>query len=154
GPAVGFGAELALACDLRMAATSARIGFVEITRGLFPTNGVLWLLPRLVGHGNAVDLLLSGELVGAERAHEMGLVSRVALDAELLDEAAALARSIASGGSTTLRLLKRQLRRVWTDDLPTTMAAEVDGMLACLADPDTRTRMRAFVSGSAAGPTR
>ncbi|HXV94292.1 MAG TPA: enoyl-CoA hydratase/isomerase family protein, partial [Pseudonocardia sp.] len=110
GVAVGFGAELALACDVRIAGPDARMGFVEVNRGLFETNGVLWTLPRLVGHGRAADLLLTGEIVDAAEAHRIGLVSRLVPDTDPTAAAVALARRIASGAPTSLRLLKQALR--------------------------------------------
>lgn len=147
GVAVGLGAELALACDLRIAGASARIGFVEVTRGLFETNGALWLLPRLVGHGRAADLLLTGDIVDAAEAHRIGLVSRLVPDAELPAAAAALARRVAGGAPTSVALLKRAMTVTWEADLATALEHEVQGMLACLASPEPAAGVRAFLAG-------
>lgn len=147
GVAVGLGAELALACDLRIAGASARIGFVEVTRGLFETNGALWLLPRLVGHGRAADLLLTGDVVDAAEAHRIGLVSRLVPDADLPVAAATLARRVAGGAPTSVALLKRALAATWEADLATVLEREVQGMLTCLASPELAAGVRAFLAG-------
>jgi len=95
GPAVGVGATLPLQWDIRLAAESARLGFVFVRRGLVPEAISTWTLPRLVGMARAAELLLTGRMVGAREALEMGIVSRVVPDAELLPAARALAAEIA-----------------------------------------------------------
>jgi len=145
GVAVGFGAELALACDIRLASTTARFGYVEATRGLFQTNGVLWLLPRVVGHGNAVRLLLTGEIVEAAEALRIGLVSSLHAPSEVLPAAVALARRLAANAPQSVRMVKDVLRATWDQPLGTVMAREVEGMLACLASRDLREGTAAFL---------
>jgi len=95
GPAVGVGATLPLQWDLRIAAESAKIGFVFVRRGVIPEALSTWTLPRLVGMARAADLLLTGRMVDAREALALGLVSRVVPDAELLPAARALAGEIA-----------------------------------------------------------
>jgi len=95
GPAVGVGATLPMQWDLRIAAESARIGFVFVRRGVVPEALSTWTVPRLVGMARAAELLLTGRLLGAREALEFGLVSRVVPDAELLPVARALAEEIA-----------------------------------------------------------
>jgi len=145
GVAVGFGAELALACDVRLASTQARLGYVEATRGLFQTNGVLWLLPRVVGHGNAARLLIGGEIVDAQHALRIGLVSEILEPDDLLPKARALAERLAGNAPLSVRLVKEVLRDTWDSDLRQVMAREVDGMLTCLASEDLREGTAAFL---------
>jgi enoyl-CoA hydratase/carnithine racemase len=95
GPAVGVGATLPMQWDIRLAAESARIGFVFVRRGVVPEALSTWTVPRLVGMARAAELLLSGRILSAREALEWGLVSRVVPDAELLPTARALALEIA-----------------------------------------------------------
>ena len=95
GPAVGVGATLPLQWDLRLAAESAKIGFLFVRRGVIPEALSTWTLPRLVGMARAADLLLTGRMVDAREALALGLVSRVVPDADLLPAARALAAEIA-----------------------------------------------------------
>jgi len=94
GPAVGVGATLPMQWDIRLAAESARIGFVFVRRGVVPEALSTWILPRLVGMARAADLLLTGRMVDAREALAFGIVSRVVPDAELLPAARALAAEI------------------------------------------------------------
>jgi enoyl-CoA hydratase/carnithine racemase len=146
GVAVGLGAELALACDVRLASTAAKIGFVEAQRGLFETNGVMYLLPRIVGHGRAAELLLTGDLLDALEAERIGLVGRVVAPEALLDEAKGLARRIAANAPISVRLIKEVLRETYDRSLPEIMQLEMDGMLACLRSNDLRHGVEAFLA--------
>jgi enoyl-CoA hydratase/carnithine racemase len=95
GPAVGVGATLPLQWDIRLAGESARIGFVFVRRGVVPEALSTWILPRLVGMARAAELLMSGRILNAKECLEMGIVSRVVPDADLLPTARALAQEIA-----------------------------------------------------------
>lgn len=97
GPAVAGGLELVLRCDLAVAAEEARFGVTEVRRGIFAAGGATWRLARVAGERAALELLLTGELIGAQRAQELGLVNRVVPGGRLLDEALDLARSVARG---------------------------------------------------------
>ena len=92
GAAAGFGCDLALAADLRLCSDRARFGEVFVKRGLMPDGGGTWTLPRLVGLGRAMEMMLTGELVDAAEAHRIGLVNRVFPAAELEPAAWAFAR--------------------------------------------------------------
>jgi enoyl-CoA hydratase len=107
GVAFGGGCELALACDVRLAATTARFGQPEINLGIIPGWGGTQRLPRIVGLGRAMPLLLTGEPVDAGTALEWGLVSAVVEPAELLSAARALAEKIASKAPLAVRATKR-----------------------------------------------
>ncbi|GAC1574837.1 MAG: crotonase/enoyl-CoA hydratase family protein [Candidatus Dormibacteria bacterium] len=110
GPAVGAGLNLALACDLRIAAHSARFGATFVRLGIHPGGGAAYMLARLIGPARAAELLLVGELVDATRALEMGLVNRVVADTALADAASELAASIVLGAPAVVRMTKRALR--------------------------------------------
>lgn len=103
GFALGGGCELALACHVRLASENARFGLPEVSLGIIPGYGGTQRLPRLVGKGVALDLILSGEMVGAADALRMGLVSRVLPQAELKAAAEKLAKTILSRGPLALR---------------------------------------------------
>ena len=145
GAATGFGAELALACDVRIASVSARIGFVEARRALFQTNGVMWLLPRIIGHGAAMRMVLTGELLDGAEAARIGLVSEVVGNDQLLDRAAEIARAIADNAPLSVRRAKRLLLRSWDMPLADVMAEEVEGMLESLRSEDLVEGTRAFL---------
>jgi enoyl-CoA hydratase/carnithine racemase len=144
GVAVGLGAEIAIASDIRIAADSASFAFAEVRRGLFETNGVTYLLPRLVGLGNAAHLMLSGNTIDAAEAWRLGLVTQVVPSAELHEVALTLAQQIAANAPLSLRLVKGALQRTYDLDLEAMLALEEDGMLACLASEDLQEGLRAF----------
>jgi len=119
GVAAGAGCEIALACDVRIAADTARIGLPEAKRGMGANFGCQ-LLPRLVPRAVAYDLLYTGELITAAEAHRIGLVSRVHPAAELRQEALALARTIAGNAPLTVQRYKAMVGR--GADLPVSAA--------------------------------
>jgi len=109
GACFGVGLQQALCCDLRFAAEEAKFATAYARRGLVAEFGMSWLLPRLVGTGNAMDLMLSGRLIRADEAAQMGLVNRVAPAADLLNTAQAYARDLAEQCSPrSMQALKRQ----------------------------------------------
>lgn len=122
GAATAGGFDLSLACDMRIAAASARFGETYVNLGLAPGNGGTWFLPRLVGSGMAAELAFTGDLIGADRALELGIVNRVVADADLAAEAAALAARIAAKPRKALIATKQLLRASWQSDLIGTMA--------------------------------
>ncbi len=124
GFALGGGLELALACDLRVAATTAKLGLPEVGLGLIPGYGGTQRLPRLIGTGRALDLILTGRHVGAEEALAMGLVNRVADDA--LEEAVALARLTLRNGPIAIGLAKEAVARGHDVTLPQGLEIEAD----------------------------
>jgi len=104
GFALGGGCELALACHLRIASENARFGLPEVSLGIIPGYGGTVRLSRLVGLGRAIEMALTGEMVGATRAAEMGLVSAVVPREDLLDEAKSFMRKITKNGPLALRM--------------------------------------------------
>jgi len=124
GFALGGGCELALACDVRIASTKAKFGQPEVNLGLIPGYAATQRLPRLVGLGNALFLLLSGEMVGAEDALRMGLVQKVVEPEALLPTAVELAKTIAAKGPRAVRLVKRVVREGILKDFESGCALE------------------------------
>jgi enoyl-CoA hydratase/carnithine racemase len=114
GGCAGIGLVQALACDVRFAATGAKLTTAFARRGLVAEFGASWFLPRIVGHANALDLLLSGRTITAEEAAELGLVNRVIPGERLLDEACAYARELATFCSPlAMAAIKRQIYDDW-----------------------------------------
>jgi enoyl-CoA hydratase len=145
GLALGGGCELALACDIRIAGKSARLGQPEIRLGLIPGGGGTQRLPRLVGIGRAMWLILSGELVAAEEAQRMGLVDLVVPDEELRDRTLSLANAIAERSPVALRNAKQAIRA--TAEMPLTqgLGIERELFLDCFASEDGREGVAAFL---------
>lgn len=123
GGATAGGLDLALACDIRLASTAAKLGETYIKLGLAPGNGGSYFLPRLVGSGMAAELALTGDLVDAHRALKIGLVNDVVEPDELLPAAIALAARIAERPRLAIEATKQQLRHSWHMDLPTVMSS-------------------------------
>ena len=111
GDALGEGLELALACDVRIAAQNAYFGFPEVTSGLMPTNGGTQRLPRIVGKGKALELILTGEIIDATRALEIGLVTKVLPRESLTNEVEALAKTMAGKAPISLRYIKEAINK-------------------------------------------
>ena len=105
GFALGGGCELAMACTLRMAADTARFGQPEINLGLIPGYAGSQRLPRLVGKGVALEILLTGDMINAQRAYEIGLVNRVVPAAQLMTEAKTLAQTLAAKAPIAVRYI-------------------------------------------------
>jgi enoyl-CoA hydratase len=145
GYALGGGCELALACDLRFAAESARFGQPEINLGIIPGFGGTQRLPRLVGRGRALELLLTGEMIDAREAHRLGLVNRVLPPGELLGAARATARQIAAKGMAAVRLCKEAVDNGLEMDLSRAADYEAELFALCFATADQKEGMRAFL---------
>ena len=110
GFCLGGGCELALSCDMRIASEKARFGQPEIKLGLLPGGGGTQRLPRVVGLGNAMRMILSGDMVGASDAKDMGLVEMVTAPEELREKTLELASTIAGYSPVTLKVAKEALR--------------------------------------------
>ena len=138
GGATAGGLDLALACDIRIASDRAKMGETYIKLGLNPGNGGTYFLPRLVGSGMAAELALTGDLVDAQRALEIGLVNKVVAADALLDEAVALAAKIASRPRLAIEATKQQLRKSWHMDLTSSMNASFWAVAALTYSDDLR----------------
>ena len=136
GYAVAGGLELAVWCDLRVAATDAVFGVLCRRWGVPLIDGGTVRLPRLIGHGRALDLILTGREVGAEEAHAMGLVSRLCEPGQALDSALQLAREIAAAPQRCMRADRLSSYRQWQLSLDAALAAELDSGVEVLSSPD------------------
>lgn len=146
GPAAGGGANLALACDLRIMADTASIGQTFVRIGLHPDWGGTYFLPRLVGEARALELMWSGRMVGAEEALAIGLVHRVVPADALAAEAAAWARRMAAAPPLAVARIKRAVHDSLHADLDEMLALEMEHQLACFGSEDVSRGLFAFGS--------
>src|SRR3954454_17515974 len=145
GAAAGGGMSLAIACDLVLAAESARFTMAYTAIGFSPHGGSSWMLPRLVGRQRAAELMLLNERLDAAAARELGLVTRVVADDALDAEADALARRLADGSVRAHGAAKRLLRESATRGFAEQMAEEARTIAALAASPDGREGVAAFL---------
>src|SRR5262249_25617313 len=152
GVAVGAGAVIATACDLRVAAESARFGFIFPKVGLSGADmGASFLLPRLIGHGRAAELLYFGDLVDAAEAYRIGLVNRVLPDAEVLAVARDWAERLARGPAFAHTMTKQMIESEHAMSLAAAIEAEAQAQAICMAHPDFR---EAYEANKAKRPPR
>ncbi|MFM7534910.1 MAG: enoyl-CoA hydratase/isomerase family protein [Acidimicrobiales bacterium] len=111
GPAVGYGMDIALYCDIRYASTRAKLGWYFVRRGVVGTIGGTFVLRQLVGLSKAMELTLTGDLIDAQEALRLGIVSKVVPDDDLLGEARAMARKLASGPPLAQQAIKRAMHK-------------------------------------------
>jgi enoyl-CoA hydratase len=142
GFALGGGLELALACDLRVAAHGAKLGLPEVTRGLIPGYGGTQRLQRLIGLSRATDLVLTGRMIDAQEAHAFGLVNRIADDA--VAAATELALSLTRNGPIALGLAKEALVRGGDVTLPQGLEIEADLFGLAVVTDDAREGIASF----------
>jgi enoyl-CoA hydratase/carnithine racemase len=145
GYALGGGCELALACDFRVAAESARFGQPEILLGIIPGGGGTQRLARLVGASRAKDLILSGRQVGATEALAMGLVDRIVPADQVLDEALGWAASFARGPVLAHGLAKDVIDRGLDGPLAVGLTLEQDAFQRVFTTSDATTGVRSFL---------
>ena len=124
GPCAGAGCSLALAADLVVAARSAYFLQAFVNIGLIPDAGATWLLPRLAGRARALEMMMLGERIPAERALAWGMISRVVEDEHLASEAMALATQLAQGPTRALGLIRKLARNAQDVPLTAALAAE------------------------------
>lgn len=117
GAATGAGMDMALMADIRWAAQSAKFAESYIKLGLVPGDGGGWLLPRLVGQSKALELLWTGDMIDADEAERIGIVSRVCEDNSLVDDLHAFAARLAAGPTVAIRLMKQVVRQSQSTDL-------------------------------------
>ena len=146
GTVAGAGAVIASACDIRIASSEAKIAFLFTKVGLSGADmGASWLLPRIVGMGRAMELLMTGDFVDAAEAYRIGLYNRVVPGPELAAEADSWAARLARGPSFGLEITKKLVLREAAMDLESAMAAETEIQAACMEDPNFREAYEAFV---------
>ena len=139
GLVAGAGAVIAAACDLRVASEDAKIAYLFTKVGLSGADmGASWLLPRIVGHGRATELLMLGDFIDAATAERWGLYNRVVAKDKVAETAQDLALRLAQGPSFGLEVTKKMLLREAAMDLESAFAAEVEIQAACMEDPNFR----------------
>ena len=121
GPAIGAGCDLACMADIRIASDKASFAESFVKLGLIPGDGGAWLLQRVVGYAKAAEMSFTGDLLDAQQALAIGLVSKVVPAASLLDEARALAERMAANPGQALRMTKRLMREAQTSRLDTVL---------------------------------
>ncbi len=145
GVALGGGCELALACDLRIAAENAVFGLPEIKLGVLPGAGGTQRLPRLVGAANAKELLYTGDFINATEAYRIGLVNKIVPVETLRDESKAMAKKIANRPGIALKMIKIAVNGGLSMDLKSAMAYEARCFEILFATEDRKEGMTAFI---------
>jgi enoyl-CoA hydratase len=145
GFALGGGCELAMACDLIVASENARFGQPEVNLGIIPGYGGTQRLPRLVGRNLAKELVLTGDMITAQRAYEIGLANRVVPQAELMKTAREIAGKILSKGPFAIRSAKMSMNRGLDLDLSNGCALEASAFAVGFSTADRTEGMTAFL---------
>lgn len=145
GYALGSGYELALACDIRIAADDAQIGSPEAKVSSSVTGGAMRLIQDLIGPGKARELLFTGEYIDGREAERIGLVNRSVPPAQLLDTAMAMARKIAANSAFSLKMIKKGLLMAAEGtSLEVLMDYEIEACLSCVSTADRQTALKDF----------
>ena len=144
GSALGGGTELALACDLRIAAPAAELGLTEVRLGIIPGGGGTQRLPRLIGPGRAKDLILTGRRLNAAEAFAIGLVQRLAPEGRLLEVALSVAEQIAENAPLAVGAAKRAIDRGLDLEAEAALALELEQYETVLRSEDRLEGLRAF----------
>ena len=144
GFTLGGGCELALACDLRIAAADATIGCPEVNLGIIPGSGGTQRIARLVGMAKAKELLLLGDTVNGEEAYRIGLVNRVVPKEKLMEEAMAVAKRLAEKPKVAVSLIKTSINNGVDMALPAAISFENECFIVSYASDDGREGMAAF----------
>lgn len=145
GFALGGGCELAMACDIRIASAKAKFGQPEVGLGITPGFSGTQRLPRLVGLGKAKELIYTAAVIPADEALRIGLVNKVVAPEALMDEALALAATIASKARLAVRYAKEAINRGIETDIETGIAVEASLFGLCFATADQKEGMAAFL---------
>jgi len=145
GFALGGGLELALACDIRLASSDARMGFPEVGLGIFPGFGGTQRTTRLIGKGYACELILTGKHITSEEAKRMGLVNQVFPPDQLMNEAKALAIQIARQGPIAVAKAKTAINQALQTGLEDGLAFELDEVMKAFGTEDQKEGMTAFL---------
>ncbi|MCP4669202.1 MAG: enoyl-CoA hydratase/isomerase family protein [Deltaproteobacteria bacterium] len=145
GFALGGGTEIAMACDFIYASDKAKFGQPEINLGIIPGMGGTQRLPRLVGKARAKELCMTGEMISAQEAKELGLVNKVFPAEKLWEETMKTARVLASKGRVSIRAVKRCIDQGFNQDLRSACAMEANYFGLCKASPDADEGMSAFL---------
>ncbi len=150
GWVLGGGGEMALAADIRVAGRSVKFGFPEVKRGWVGGGGASQMLPRLVGYGQAMRMLLTGEPIGAEEAYRLGLVEYLVDDAEVEHTALALCQQIASYSPVATQSVKAAVRMALSSSLDAGLRYENEMNTLCFSAGDHMEGINAFREGRTA----
>jgi enoyl-CoA hydratase/carnithine racemase len=145
GAATGAGMDLALMCDLRYAARSARFAETYVRVGLVPGAGGAHFLPRIVGPSKALELFFTGDFIDAEEAHRIGIVNQVFDDAALAREVEKIARKIARAPTLTLRMIKRAVYQGMRNDLRTNLDLISSHYAVITSTPEHHKAVQSFI---------
>lgn len=145
GYALGGGCELAMACDIRIASSTAKLGQPEIKLGIIPGGGGTQRLARLVGEGKALELILTGDTINADEALRLGLVNHVVPPEELETKTMEIADKIAAMGPVALQMAKKAVKNAARLNLPAGLESESDLFALCFASQDREEGVRAFL---------
>ena len=145
GFCLGGGCELALSCDIRVASESARFGQPEINLGIIPGGGGTQRLTRLVGEGKAMELILTGDMIDAHHAFNLGLVNMVVPAADLEAKTMELANRIAEKSPVALRMAKEAVKTAARANLDEGLRREIDLFALCFSSADKDEGVRAFL---------
>ncbi len=145
GEAVGEGLEIALSCDIRLASDRACFGLPQLASGEIPMSGGTQRLPRLIGKGKALELILTGETIDASNALQIGLVSKVVTPESLAGEVEALAQKVASQGPVSLRFIKEAVNKGMDLTLEQGLRLEADLYLLLHTTADRTEGIKAFL---------
>ena len=145
GACVGAGFSLALSMDIRIVSEAARFGAVFVLRGLVPDCGITYWLPSIVGMSKAMELMFTGEIIGAAEAERIGLVSKVVPPDELMDAANELAQRIIQQPPISVEMSKRLVYRRVKDAVSRQIELETGAHRVCIESEDYREAVRAFL---------
>ncbi len=145
GGAAGYGMDLALGCDIRVAGESGKLAAAFTKRGVLPESGGTWLLPRLIGYARAAELAFTGRTLSAKECLGLGLVNRVVPDASLADTARELALEIAANAPLAVRATKRMMRMAETESFEQNVHHVFLQLLPLFRSEDFREGMAAFL---------
>ena len=145
GAAAGAGMNLALACDMRIASTAAKFSQAFVKRGLAPDWGGTWFLPRIVGVGKAMELILTGDSIDAQQALQLGIVNAVVEPEQLMSEAYKLAGKIANGPPVAIALSKRAIYHSEYVDVRQGREFETFAQTLCRQTEDSKEGVKAFM---------
>jgi enoyl-CoA hydratase/carnithine racemase len=144
GTAVGFGCDLALACDIRIGTERTRFGEVFVRRGLMPDGGGTWTLPRLVGIGKALELMFTGDMIDSDESLRLGLCNRRFASADAERETHGFARKLAQGAPLVYAKVKAAVYAACASDLDAALDRELSGQLELLRSKDFFEGITAF----------
>lgn len=145
GLALGGGTELALACDFRLAAETAKFGQPEINLGIIPGAGGTQRLPRLIGTAKAKELIFLGDIIDAPTAEKLGLVHRVVPAASLMEEARKLAAKLASKPAVAMKMAKEAINTGINLDINSALTLEIQNFITAFASADCKEGISAFM---------